>query len=368
MRKLAGIWVMASCGAALAHAQALRINEIQVIGSHNSYHAGLGKNEMAYLRKLNPKSAEALDYSHPALTVQLNAGVRQVEIDIYGDAKGGLFAKPAFPGMMEKAGSPLDPPFDPAGAMLKPGFKVLHAQDVDYRSNCQPFVGCLEEIREWSKAHPKHLPLFILIENKDGRPRPEYMIEPEPLTAETFDRLDVEIRTVFRPGEMITPDDVRGHHKTLEEAVLKAGWPALEKSRGKVIFLLDQKRVGPLYTAGHPSLEGRVLFTNATPGTPDAAFVEMNDPVAGKVEDVVRSGYIVRTMSDPGPAGVKAGETARRDRALASGAQMVSSDYPLNEKSAVSGYAVRFPEGGIARCNPVLKPAGCKPELLMEGQ
>jgi hypothetical protein len=209
--------------------------------------------------------------------------------------------------------------------------------------------------------------VFLLIENKDGRPRPEYMIEPEPFTAETFDRLDAEIRTVFRPGEMITPDDVRGSHKTLEEAVLTTGWPTVEQARGKVIFLLDQKRVGPLYTKGHPSLEGRVLFTNATPGTPDAAFVEMNDPLSGKIEEVIRKGYIVRTMSDPGPAGVKAGETARRDRALASGAQMVSSDYPFEEKAISSGYAVRFPEDGNARCNPVLKPAGCRAELLIEG-
>ena len=148
---------------------------------------------------------------------------------------------------------------------------------------------------------------------------------------------------------MITPDDVRGKYKTLEEAVLKAGWPGVEESRGKVMFLLDQERVGPLYTKGHPSLDGRVLFTNATPGTPDAAFVKMNDPLKGEIQKLVRKGYMVRTMSDPG--------VTRRDAALASGAQMVSTDYPFDEKAAGSGYAVRFPEPGIARCNPVLKPA-----------
>jgi hypothetical protein len=150
----------------------------------------------------------------------------------------------------------------------------------------------------------------------------------------------------------------------LEEAVLDGGWPALEKSRGKVIFLLDQKRVGSLYTKGHPSLEGRPLFTNATPGNPDAAFVEMNDPLGGQIPDLIRKGYIVRTMSDPGAAGVKAGETARRDAALASGAQMVSTDYPFEEKSAVSGYSVRFEGGGIVRCNPALQAAACKADLL----
>lgn len=369
MCKRALFWVTLYCEAAtsIVTGQAIRINEIQVIGSHNSYHAGLGPNEMAYLRKQNARAAESLDYSHPALTVQLNAGVRQLEIDVYGDAKGGLFAKPAWPGLMAKAGFALDPPFDPAGVMLKPGFKVLHAQDLDYRSNCQPFVSCLEEVRAWSKAHPRHLPVFILIENKDGRSRPEYMIEPEPLTAETFDRLDAEIRSAFRAGELITPDDVRGRSRTLEVAVLKSGWPTVEKARGKVMFVLDQERVTPLYTKGHPSLEGRAIFTNSTPGTPDAAFVKMNNPLGEKIAEAVRKGYLVRTMSDPGAAGVKAGDTKKRDAALASGAQMVSTDYPLNEKAAGSGYSVRF-EGSSSnvRCNPVLKAAGCRLDLLGE--
>jgi len=34
------------------------------------------------LKKLNPKSAAALDYRHPPLDVQLSSGVRQVEIDV----------------------------------------------------------------------------------------------------------------------------------------------------------------------------------------------------------------------------------------------------------------------------------------------
>jgi hypothetical protein len=306
MRNLALPGILVAC--ATFGQPPLRINEIQLIGSHNSYHKGLGPNEMAYLRKTSPKAAEALDYSHPPLTAQLNAGVRQLEIDVFGDTKGGLFANPAFPGLMAKAGFPLDPPFYPNGVMAKPGFKVLHAQDVDYRSNCQPFVACLSEIRTWSKAHPGHLPIFILIENKDGHSR-DYMVVPEPFTERTFDDLDAEIRSVFHPGEMITPDDVRGAHKTLEQAVLTSGWPTLEQSRGKVMFVFDQERIGPLYTKGHPSLEGRVVFTNATPGTPDAAFVKMNSPFSDRIGEVVRKGYLVRTMADGGAAAVRAGDT-----------------------------------------------------------
>jgi hypothetical protein len=346
----------------------LRLNEIQIIGSHNSYHAGISPNEMAYLKKVNPRTADALDYRHPALTVQLDAGVRQLELDVYADTKGGLFADPKGPGLAAKAGFPADPPYDPNGILKKPGFKVLHVQDIDYRSNCQPFVACLGTIRDWSKAHAGHLPIFVLVENKDGRPRSEGMAIPEALTPETFDALDAEIRSVFRPSEMITPDDVRGSHKSLEEAVLTSGWPTLNSARGKVIFLLDQRRVGPMYTKGHPSLEGRVLFTNAQPGTPDAAFIEENNSASAPslVPGLVRKGYLIRTMTDPPPAGVRANETQRRDASMASGAQILSTDYPFDE-AARSGFAVRFDHGNV-RCNPVLKSASCDSKKIGEGR
>jgi Phosphoinositide phospholipase C, Ca2+-dependent len=344
----------------------LRLNEIQIIGSHNSYHAGLGPNEMAWLRQANPRAADALDYRHPPLAVQLDAGVRQLELDIYGDVKGGLFANPAAPGLMAKAGYPADPPFDPLGIMQKPGFKVLHVQDVDFRSNCEPFIACLTTIRDWSKSHPGHLPIFILVENKDDRPRTDYMMTPEPLTTATFDALDAEIRSVFQASELITPDDIRGARRSLEETILTTGWPSLDRVRGKVIFLLDQNRVGALYTKGHPTLEGRVLFTNAQPGTPDAAFIEVNDAITdpNRIPSLVRKGYLVRTMTDPAPERIRANDTLRRDASMASGAQILSTDYPYDE-AAGSGYAVRF-DREKARCNPVLKSAACNAAVIRE--
>jgi hypothetical protein len=93
-----------------------------------------------------------------------------------------------------------------------------------------------------------------------------------------MDALDDEIRSVFAKGEVVTPDDVRETHNTLEQAVLQQGWPKLDWARGKVVFLLDQEKVTPLYTEGHPSLKGRLMFTNGVPGAPDAAFVKVNDP------------------------------------------------------------------------------------------
>lgn len=339
----------------------IRLNQIQVIGSHNSYHAGLAPSETAWLKQWNPKGAAALDYRHPPLDVQLSSGVRQLEIDVYADVAGGRYAHPANIKRIAEAGLPPDPPFDPAGIFAKPGFKVMHEQDIDYRSNCQPFTGCLQTILDWSKAHPGHLPIFVLIETKVGRPHPEFQVAPEEFTPTVFDALDREIRSVFDAGSTISPDDVRGRRATLNEAVLADGWPTLDAARGKVIFLLDQRRAGPDYLAGHPSLQGRAIFTNAGPGSPDAAFVEVNDPLKDPalIPRLVRQGYLVRSRTDADTVQARSGDTTQRDAAMASGAQILSTDYYFHEKASWTGFSVSFPNGAIARCNPLLKPAGC---------
>lgn len=339
------------------------MTDIQVLGSHNSYHAGLAPAEKQYWEKVNPRMAASLDYSHPSLVEQLEMGVRKFELDVFSDSKGGLFADPAAPRLLKKAGLPGDPDFDPTGKMKKPGWKVIHVQDIDYRSNCQPLVECLTQIRDWSKAHPRHLPIYVLIETKAGNPRPDFMVTPEPVTTESLETLEAEILTVFARGHLITPDDVRGESRTLEEAVLTRGWPLLEQARGKVVLLFDQESVTPLYTKGRQSLEGRLIFTNAKPGRPDAAFLKMNDAQSPQIAEMVKKGYLVRTMSDGGVEAVRQNDTKRRDAALASGAQIVSTDYYFG-KRAESGYGVDL-GGGIARCNPV-RAKQCEAKALGE--
>jgi hypothetical protein len=335
----------------------LRINQIQVIGTHNSYHAGLTPGVAKLLQATNPKAFDGLDYSHGDLTAQFDHGIRQVELDIYADAKGGRFARP-FGATLNTGGLAA---FDPQGVMSKPGFKVMHVQDIDYVSNCQPFTACLSAIRAWSRAHPRHAPIFVLVETKTQPPIPGVpgMAAPEAFTAETLDALDAEIRSVFPAGELITPDQVRGRHATLEDAVLHGGWPTLKSARGKLVFLLDQQNVTDTYRTGHPSLARRVLFTNATPGQPDAAFVEENEGAPDVIGDLVKRGYLVRTRSDVDTKEGRSGDTTLRDKALSSGAQIVSTDYPWYEPSRWTNYSVSLPGHTPARCNPVNAPRSC---------
>jgi hypothetical protein len=130
-------------------------------------------------------------------------------------------------------------------------------------------------------------------------------------------------------------------------------------ARGKVLFLMDQKKMGPVYLAGHPSLKGRILFTNADPGTPDAAFIEENDAAAEEINALVKQGYLIRTRSDSDTKEARADDTSRRDVVLASGAQIISTDYPASERAA-TGYEVELPGNAVARCNPLLRDAACK--------
>jgi hypothetical protein len=138
----------------------------------------------------------------------------------------------------------------------------------------------------------------------------------------------------------------------------------LAQARGKVIFLMDQAHVGPIYLEGHPGLRGRVLFNNATPGNPDAAFVEKNAGDAASIASLVRQGYLVRTQADSETIEARANDTRRRDNALNSGAQIVSTDYPQFEPARWSGYTVALPGGSPVRCNPVSGSANCTDSML----
>jgi len=123
---------------------------------------------------------------------------------------------------------------------------------------------------------------------------------------------------------------------------------------------MDQSSVGQVYLAGHPSLRGRILFTNATPGQPDAAFVERNDGPAAEITALVRQGYLVRSRTDADTKQARANDTSTRDSAIASGAQLLSTDYPVSEPARWPGhYVVTLPGKAVARCNPVNAPSTC---------
>jgi Phosphoinositide phospholipase C, Ca2+-dependent len=337
----------------------LRLNQIQVLGSHNSYHIRPAPPILDALRAYTPRLSEPLEYDHPALGEQFeNQRIRQIELDVFADSLGGLYSTPY--GLELTSGDP-NARIPELGAA---GFKVLHIQDIDFQTVCQTFIECLEDVKAWSDVHPLHMPIMILVEAKDDM-LPDLgfnFVTPLPIGAQEFDALDAEIRAVFPAEQLITPDDVRGTRATLSEAVRTDGWPTLGASRGKVLFCLDNgggKRAD--YIRGHESLRGRVMFTSSPADAPEAAFMKLNDPIGDfdEIQAAVAEGFVVRTRSDADTVEARTNDTMPRDLALASGAQWVSTDYPVPDPVFGTGYMVEIPTGMPARCNPINAPADC---------
>jgi len=339
----------------------LRMNDIQVVGTHNSYKRAIPPAELALIRQRSTEAAVELDYGHRPLIEQLDLGMRALEIDVVYDPQGGRYAHPMLPAVAARLGN--DEPYD-ASAMMQPGFKVMHVPDVDMRSQCATFVLCLQQIKTWSDAHPDHVPLVITMNAKDGAAEVPGGVVPMRFDATAFAALDAEILSIFGPEKLTVPDSVRGGHRTLREGVLAGGWPKLSEARGKVMFVLDEdEEKSRLYRRGHASLEGLPMFIKSTGETaPHAAFFILNDPIAdgARIKADVAAGFIVRTRADEGTHEARENNTARRQAAFASGAQIISTDY-LEPRRDFGPYQVALSKDEPARCNPVRRDQACFP-------
>lgn len=332
----------------------VRLNEVQVVGSHNSYHIQPVPELIDIYLQLEP-DAIFLEYTHRPLDEQFEElGIRQIELDIYADPLGGLFSDPLGPSVLY---GPIHfPEFDP------PGLKVLHIADIDVFSTCALFVECLEIVKAWSDAHPDHVPIMILVEAKTDT----LAVPTIPFGPDELDTIDAEIRSVFPDEQLLTPDDVRGSRATLAEAIRKDGWPTLREARGRVLFALDNGgTVRNTYLEGHPGLEGRVLFVDSRPGDDVAAFAKLNDPIGDfdLIRKLVKRRFLVRTRADSDTLQARTGDTTDRDAALASGAQFVSTDY-REPGPFGTDYMVELPGGVPARCNPLRSPKKCEDRVL----
>lgn len=331
-----------------AQSDDLKINQLQVIGSHNSYRHAIETDLYNTIQaKDTSRSLKALQYTHIDLTAQLNKGLRNLEIDVFADTKGGKYAHPKG---LDIAKS--EEPYDPNGLMNKPGFKVFHMPDIDFRTSCYTFEICLQELKKWSDANPDHVPVFITLEPKDGDAN-FFGTKPEDFTPELFDALDQELRKGLG-NKLITPDMVRGKYKTLEEAVLHNNWPTLKKAKGKFLFILDNNGAKrDLYALNHPSLKGRAIFINAEPGKPEAATLFRNNPEEAGISELVKKGYLIRTRADADTKEARANDYSHFDAAKKSGAQIITTDYYLPSTFFKSPYQIKYDDGSYVRENPV---------------
>ena len=287
-----------------------RLDDLRMLGTHNSYH-------QRPARELVP--GEPADYAHPPLDAQLDAGIRSLELDAYN----------------------------------APTFPVFHSLIVDTASSCPTLEECLATIDTWSREHPKHEPLVLFFDPKvlptNTNPNAQAAIDAaaaeQSITAwdaAGLDRVDALLRDTFGK-RLITPDQVRGTRKTLREAVRKDGWPTVKDSRGKVLVtLIGEPALRDLYKVGAPSLQGRAMFVDSNPREPSAAVLSMDVPEPQRFAKLTAQHFLVKTRADADGKEARANDHTRADAAIASGAQIIVTDYPVADPT-IGPYVVTLP-------------------------
>jgi len=241
-------------GAEFPRDSVIRVNDVQVRGTHNSYVPPL-----------------------PPLDRQLDEGIRQLELDVWAQPDG--------------------------------RFDVFHSEN-DKRSTCPTLDVCLAPVRTWLETHSHALPVYLIVEDKQGSPG----------------AVDAAVEAALPGRLLVRPDELVGGR-----------WPTLATTRGRVIPVL----------IGNETQTAR-MFTYASSG-PSAAITSRPDPIAeaGDITAFVRAGLVVRTQADGDNVLL---DPKRRAAAAASGAQIVSA--------RDDGYLL--PGGMSVRCDPLI-PSPCRP-------
>lgn len=313
----------------------LRLNDIRVLTSHNSYKKKPDPKVLHFLSRFKKKLSDdldpkQLDYGHLMLTEQLDSfQIRGFELDVNYDPKGGHFKKRRVnlfvKGLSQRISDSL---------YEKPGFKLLHIADVDYETNYVTFQQALNEIQSWSLQNPMHTPIFINIEIKKENPGNYSKMlnflgfkKAIPFDEKAYSLLDEEILQVFQMQQLITPKELKGHYNSIKEKLTSEGWPLLDYCLGKIIFILDCE-TDDFYINAIDRNEDRPMFVYGKPDAKSTAFVVINDPVNREKEiQMLSDFYIVRTRTDAGTIEARNNDYSRFNAAIVSNAQIITTDY-----------------------------------------
>ncbi|HEY0262167.1 MAG TPA: Ca2+-dependent phosphoinositide-specific phospholipase C, partial [Chitinophagales bacterium] len=230
-------------------------------------------------------------------------------------------------------------------ALLWSGMKIIHIPDLDYNTNYYTFKDALRAIKNWSDSNKTHVPIYIMVELKN-----QAVSDVIPIAgfkkAIPFDEkalLDVrdEIYSIFDTSEILKPDDVRGNYETLRQAVTQKGFPKLKDVRGKVVFILMMHaNEGEIISQKYPSFRGLPYFAYSKSNSPEAAFINYDDPKKHfqEIKNDVDSGFIIRTRADAETREARDNDYSYFEAAKIAGAQIISTDFYLPFKK--TGYVI----------------------------
>ncbi len=314
------------CGVREAQTQmkdSIPFNHFQWLATHNSYHIAPPPRLRELINTVSSGGGDALNYTFPPLRAQLDTGIRGLELDLYNDPQGGLYARPL--ALKFAAAAQID-----EENLRKPGLKILHSPDFDVLTNASTLRLALRELRAWSDENPRHSPILVQLELKTES---FSAVSPPDFDAAALKNLEDEIRDEMPSEKILTPDEVRGDCATLREAVTTRSWPALDKTRGKFIFALDNEdKLRDRYLALSPQndLRNRLCFVSVAPTHAAAAWMKRNDPIGSfdEIRALVKAGFVVRTRADADLKEIARRDQTRFEKAVQSGAQWISTDAP----------------------------------------
>lgn len=297
-------------------AKGIKFNELRYTATHNSYETpNLDEVKQLYANlselTFGLISAKTGDFSCPTLTDQLSAGIYSLELDIEVSDQNGNIT-----------------------------FTCMHAPRIQMNTSCYNLELGMKEIKMWSDNNPGHLPITVIIEPKD------FFIPMENLKSLNItyaQQLDSMLRRTLG-STLFTPADMMRDYKSLGAMRRADDWCKVSDMLGKVLILMHECNTTEKYIDLDESLKSQAMFPMLREGDLKrdcASFIILNDPERFLQifdEAINTQKLIVRTTADSfGSISEK-----RRELALNSGAQIVSTDYPVKLTTTQGDYTVSF--------------------------
>ena len=304
-----------------AYADGVKFNEVAFIGTHNSYQllATVPKRIYDKLCQIFPtgKKGDKLGFEMDTLTVQLENGVRNLEIDIETVDDGKDI-----------------------------NFIVTHDPVLDNVSSCYDFAKALEEIKLWSDNNPEHLPVTILIEPKS---EVQDINDMKNFSVDYANALGETVRKVLG-DTLLTPAQMIRDYASFEEMRMADDWLTLKATLGKVMVLLHNCDITDDYIAQDDTIKTLPIFPMLRFEDIDksyTSFILENEPdIALKNNPTSIDIYnvIVRTRADSFPNF----SDERYTDTNSCGSHIITTDYPprtvrTNEHTySFDGYTVKL--------------------------
>jgi len=289
----------------------LKLNEIQVLATHNSFKAMPNMYINKPLEILFGQKVRNGQYGLPYLTDQLDSGIRGVELDI---------------------------------TVYDDDFILMHDPITDWRTTGASFALALEEIKIWSETNENHIPINIMIQIRDRW-------SPFSLKYGDFDKdkcikLDKLLEDTFGDENIIKPSDVIGDYDNLKAAVEGGNWPTVNDSLGKVYFtlLIDDENIRQDYIDIDESYKTQkaFMFSKKEAGLDNySAFILADEPDEEGLPELVGKNYILRTRIDL----QHQHSEERYNATLSLGAVIIATDYPEGN-SYKDGYVCKLTDDG----------------------